>query len=405
MAKRGEYARFLRQAGAALGAGAALSMLLVLLVDPYRLYRLVERPGFNSVKPAPARFQEEIKLRGAGAVRANVLMLGNSRAEIGFDPEYFSARGYSAYNLAISGSGIATARSQLDSLRAAGQRPAVLLLGVEFLDFLLDPALPPAPAPARRAAHPVDAWRWQLESLFSLDALADALGTLRIQRQAEPESMTARGFNPLLEYAAFARAGGYYDIFQQRAAENARGYLRKPRGLAPAHGGGNPDVEELRAIFAGLGEDGVDVELVIYPYHAQILALFEGAGLWPAFEQWKALLAGEVAAAAIAHPRARITLWDFSGYSAYQCETIPAKGDTASSTRWYWEAGHFKPALGELVLARILARGAADGALGFPLTPATLEENRRRIALERAACASAYPQLFRDAAALVKASR
>ncbi|MET3131598.1 hypothetical protein AAKU55_001860 [Oxalobacteraceae bacterium GrIS 1.11] len=402
-----DFIRFLHWTGAMVALGALLAVMLVLVVDPYRIYHLVDWPGFNHIKPAPERYQEEIKLSAARALHANLIMLGNSRAEIGFNPDtrYFAAHGYSAYNLAISGSGIATARRQFDYIRSAGEKPAVVLLGLEFIDFLLDPALAPAPYRAPQTRHAVDGWEWQFDAIFSLNSASDAIKTLLIQRRPEAETVTARGFNPLLEYRKFAREGGYYSIFQQRAAENARSYVRKPRGVISPLTGSSQEWQELRGIFAALPPDKTEVALIIYPYHAQILAMFEQIGLWPAFDEWKSLLAREVDAARAAHPNANITLWDFSGFSPYQCETIPARGDTASHTRWYWEAGHFKPALGELMLTRMLERPSAPDKLGFPLTSSRLPENRRRIAAERAACAAAYPQLFSDVATLLAAAR
>jgi hypothetical protein len=85
-----------------------------------------------------------------------------------------------------------------------------------------------------------------------------------------------------------------------------------------------------------------------------------------------------------------------------QCERIPAPGDTHSATQWYWEAGHFKSTLGERVLQRILG---AETPFGFRLAHDNLDANRRRVAAERAQCASAYPEVFAGARELVAAAR
>ena len=79
-------------------------------------------------------------------------------------------------------------------------------------------------------------------------------------------------------------------------------------------------------------------------------------------------------------------------------------GNTRSVTRWYWEAGHFKSALGERILQRILG---GETAFGFRLGADTLAANRQRIAAERAQCAGDYPQVFtgaRDVVANARAS-
>jgi hypothetical protein len=64
-------------------------------------------------------------------------------------------------------------------------------------------------------------------------------------------------------------------------------------------------------------------------------------------------------------------LWDFSGYNDFSTEAVPAPGDKKSATRWYWESGHFKSSLGDLILARIYDEEASS--LGRCLGPANVD--------------------------------
>lgn len=399
-----QHARFLAVGAIVTLAGALCAAALVLLVDPYRLYRLVEAPGFNQAKPQPERYQKQIKLHGARMLGANVLILGNSRAELGFDPEHpaLAAPGASAYNLALAGTRLRTARAQLEELAGGGMPPGRVVVGVEFLDFLVDPRQPSAP---RTGPEADDGWNWRFDALFSLASLADAAQTVRLQRLADGRTMTERGFNPLFEYRRLAREEGYHAIFRQRAGEYARAFIRKPNGLLDRDAGSS-ELDDLRAILRQAAQAGAELHLAIYPYHVQMLAMLEEAGLAPALGPWKAMLAREVAAVRRLHPASRITLWDFSGYSPFQCEPIPAKGDRKGSTRWYWEAGHFKSALGDVMLSRMLGAGGApaDG-FGFALDEATLDANEERMRRERAACVAAQPALFQEARALVAGAR
>lgn len=403
MSEEHSFAHFVRALAAFLLAGVALVSVFIAVVDPYRLTGLVDIAGFNRIKPGLEHYQEQIKLAGAQAVRPNVYLMGNSRMEIGFDPEsrQFGA-GQSAYNLAIPGTGVSVARRQFDALRAAGGVPGRLVLGVEFLDFLIDPA---QPEPPRKQVSALAAMQWHVDTRFSVDAVLDSVQTLRIQRAADAQTMTARGFNPLHEYQRYIRDEGQFAIFRQRALENTRTIMNKPHGLVRAGSDGSEDWHEMHALADGAARQGASIDLVIYPYHAQILAMFERAGLWPVFEQWKAMLAREVARLRAQHPGAEIALWDFSGYGILQCERIPAKGER-NQAKWYWEAGHFKAALGELMLARMLATPDADAVppeFGFRLDMGTLEANRLRIEGERRFCAGAQPQVFADVAAMARA--
>jgi len=394
-----DHARFLWRTCAVVAAGVLLAAGIAVLVDPYGIFRVVQKPGFNAVKPRPDRYQEEIKLTVVRSLQPGALVMGNSRAEIGFDPaNTLLAAHKEGYNLSIPGTSILATRRQLDYLLASGQRPARVILGVEFLDFLSDPAVRRKQAASLRG-NKVDALGWKLDAVFSLTALSDSLATLRLQRDPEGKTIAANGFNPLLEYRRYAREGGYHALFQQRAEEYAKTFVRLPRAVASPEVGGSPDLDALRDMLRRLAPTA-EVHLVIYPYHAQVMAMFEAAGLWDAFDQWKAILAREAAAARHAHPGARITLWDFSGYSPYQCEPIPAKAEKKRETRWYWEAGHFKSALGDVMLSRMFGN-EADG-FGHVLTVGTLDENKRRIMQERAICADAAPEVFRDAAMLIQ---
>lgn len=379
----------------------------VLLVDPYGLYNIFNRAGINAVKPQPKRHINEIKLTQAHRLNPNAVILGNSRAEIGFDPESpaLAKRGYSTYNLAIQGSSITNARMQMEYLRRENHRLKLVLLGIDFINFIgasrLSATVPTTPE--SKASFGIDRWFWRFDSLFSMASVKDSAKTLFIQSNNETETITARGFNPLKQYRRLVRQEGYFALFQQRANENTKTFLAKAQG-----GLDDASFAELRRILALATDLGSEAVIVVYPYHAQILALFEQTGLWPAFEEWKQRVLAEIDTARRLYPNLRVHLWDFSGYGPYQCEKIPAKGDLSHATEWYWEAGHFKSGLGDIVLEQALSETSGTSVrpdFGMLLDKTSSELNRRRIAEERAACANAYPQLFSDAVAMVLASR
>lgn len=382
---------FLRTVLLTLAMGSAACAAFVVVVDPYGLYGAVNRAGLNAVKPALTRYQEEIKASIALRSGAANYIFGNSRAEIGFDPDTWG----NAYNLAIAGSVMDTVISQIATMRAHGVQPASAIVGMEFLNYA------DAPRRARAVAPEVPADRafWRFDTLYSFASLKDSVRTLRIQHDDYAESMSPRGFNPLREYLAYARVDGYHLIFQRRAEENAATYLRKARA------GFSPDQarRDTRRILDMLADAGADTKLLIYPYHAQVLLLFEETGLWPWFEAWKAILAQEVEAARARHPGAHILLADFSGFGVRQCEAIPASGSPAA-TQWYWEGGHFKKALGDALL-RALATGEGYDGMGMVLDMAALPANRARIAHERAACLAARPGLQKEVRAMVERLR
>jgi hypothetical protein len=399
-----DFAGFIKWVAASLAIGMVLAIAFVALVDPYRLHRLVERDGFNMVKPRPQHYLLEIKQAGARAARPQLFLMGNSRIDVGIDPDS-GPLGATAYNLALPGTGVGTSRHQFMQLVDSGVRPATLLLGVEFFDFLLDPES--VETPDRAMPDGLARQRWKIDTLFSLEALLDAARTLAIQHDPDAATMSARGFNSLADYLRPARQDGYHAFFQQRALENARKFSLAPRGVVLSRSDSSADWRELGRLLDAAARQRTDIQLVIYPYHAQLMAMLEQTGLWPAFEQWKLRLLREIARVNLAYPQARIVLWDFSGYGAFQCERIPPKGDLAATT-WYWESGHFKAALGEMMLARVFGPvGTVPVApdFGVRLDQASWRANRERIARERRACQASEPAMFREAAAMVAAFR
>lgn len=396
--------------------GSLVVAIFVLIVDPYRQYNIVQYGGFNVIKPTLERYQNEIKLSQVKRLRPDVLILGNSRAEIGFDPDasVFNQKGLSAYNLSIPGIGIETVYQQLLYLTKNDINPKLIILGLEFLDFIDLPSQQEINAFINPSQHfveqqsKIESWFWQFDSTFSLASIRDAFRTLTIQNNDEAAIITFRGFNPLNEYKPIARTEGYYRLFQQRAQENVRVYLKKAQGLVSPIG-----LNYLQAIFNLVEENNSKIFLVIYPYHAQILALFEETNLWPLFDQWKHLVVNELSN--FNQPSTQIVLYDYSGYSLYHCERIPPIGDLFSTTRWYWEAGHFKKELGDIILEEILGDNETTLSKAMSLNYSqtsfgirlldqnSVGLNHNRIIQQRSMCESNYPELFADAAILARA--
>lgn len=354
-------------------ATLALLVLLVgsfnLLADPLGLFGSPRIAGFNRTKPHLDHHQELTRWRLGQAHCASAVVLGNSRAEIGLDPAHpsFAKQGLSAVNLAVPGSDAVAAYRQLLWLQSVGCMPKLVILGVEFFDFLGAvparelPTLQNSPAPARDA-------RVLAETVFSLTALGDALGTVAAQHARYPATLTDRGFNPLLNYVAEVSRSGHHALFRQRAVENAKAWARKPPQIQPPGGGQSDDAQAVRAILDLCAAAGSKVHLVIYPYHAQIRLMLEQMGLGELFSAWKHSVVSSVGGPPSRPVRAAggVTVWDFSGLSSQTQEPIPPAGDRQTQLGLYWEAGHFKQALGDQMLDRMLG---GPGDFGQSIDP------------------------------------
>jgi hypothetical protein len=376
---------------ACIGAAAVVN----LVVDPYGFYRWVDVAGFNRIKPRAGQQVMRNKVHGIVAHRPDVVVLGNSRAEIGFDP---ASRAWPAranvYNAGVPGAGMDNVAALLQLAVSQGQ-VKVTLIGLDFVDFLTvdddaSPRQPPAEAPRATALDARARVRDAVTGVLSFDALADSLVTLASQRDRHAPTVTGRGFNPMHDYEAIAATEGYRALFAQRNLENARSYLRDGLHLEPSSPPG-PSWTALARMKATCIARSIHCVFVIYPYHADILELFDAAGLWPSFERWKREAAAMlvVPASVGATP---IELWDFSGYDAYTTEAVLASGKEVDAMRWYWEAGHFKAALGERIVRRAFDGDAepfgnrmVTGEVDADLAAIRAARDRYRVAQPRAA--------------------
>lgn len=338
--------------------------------DPLGVFGSPRLAGLNAIKPYLNHHQELARHVAACRLAPDTGIFGNSRSEVGLDPESPAIKdhGLSACSLAIPGIDAWTVYRQLLWLQAAGRLPRTIFLGVEFFDFLGGAAAKPLPTLATQPAPRIDP-RFLGEDVFSLIGLRDSCSTLLAQRARYPAITTERGFNPLLEYIPEVAQSGHYALFRQRAQENVRNWLRKPRRIRAQDGTPCNDEIDLDAILRLTTAAGCNVHLLMYPYHAQNRMLVERLGLGGLLQDWKRLVV--TMANGYAEHGAKVDIWDFSGIAPETLEPIPPKGDHHTRLVHYWEAGHFKKALGDMVLARILGQ---EGSFGIRLDSRNLDE-------------------------------
>lgn len=362
--------RFARLWMVMLSLSLAVVALFNVVIDPWGLHGLVRIDGVNAVKIRPERAIGELKLARALRHRPDALVLGNSRADIGLDPTHgtLAALAQRPFNLAEPGAALTAQVHQVEALLAAGHRPRLLLVGLELFDLL---NAEPLRRPHWRSRD--DLWAQQratrLQSVITLSALGDSLLTLRAQRDPHAATLRDDGFNPLRDYDGMAAREGYAPLFRQRATENARriGAHRWPSRLDTT-----ADFIALRRLLELADQHDIRVECFTYPYHAHILGTLHRAGLMDEVAAWKQALADTVHAAAA--QGASVRLWDFVAVTPETAEAVPSQGDRRSVTRWYWEGGHFKAALGHRMLERMLGTRSEEG-FGRELRPEAVADD------------------------------
>jgi hypothetical protein len=361
-----------------LALSFALSLLAVAgftrLIDPYGYWGGPEIAGLNMFKPASGKHLKAVKLRQLERLQPATLLVGNSRVGVGFDPEAaaWPAAARPVYNLGLAGVGPADlVDTAIEAMERS--RPKAVIFAADFVDFRLSHqdwrTAPATRATADRGGRAGE----RVKVLLSLDALTDSLGALVEQHKAYPSHLSRAGFDSLAQYNGSVAAEGHAALFEQRQRDSIARYMSGPKAVRWPGPGASPSWRALDRLAEECRKRGVALTVVTYPYHIDLLLAFERSGLWPAFEDWQRGLAAFSA-------RTGTPLFDFSRITPETMESVPPPGDTATRLRFYWEAGHFKAGLGDLVIADL---AAARPRFGARLAPATVDTALRdkRLAL------------------------
>ena len=349
------------------------------LVDPYGLFGARRIAGFNERKPASTERVRVTKPYMASRVRPTVVIGGNSRPEIGLDPQSacWDKTEQPVFNMGVPGSSVFMQTRYVQHAVAQGKSRRVLF-GVDFLDFLVD---------RNEAAGSID-WRALGKSfdgrlgpgvslqkaedvasgLFSLTALADSLTTVTAQHDTYAATRREDGFNPGLDYVPIIRSEGQSVLFAQKDREVRSRLHAQNLGVRYADGRRGQPLQALRQFLQWAKTEGVEAVLFVNPYHVDYLILVEMSGHWPLFEEWKRQLS-DIAA------EFDVPLWDFNTVDAYSTESPPPLHDRRAMLRWFWEPAHYRSELGDLMLAAMLDRrcgASVTYGFGTRLTPVSL---------------------------------
>lgn len=382
---------------------AVVTVAFTMFADPYRMFGTPTVRGLTELKPRAFEQLSIAKTYQLERIVPKTLLLGNSRTEIGLDPmsRQFPAAHRAVFNAAYAGRGVCTSLLMLRDAMAV-RMPDRIILGVDFQDYLTV-AKASSKAVSKASSGPSDderrllvdndgysnskrewqIWKDRIAATLTINALLDSVTTLLNQNPETSATMTALGFNPLHEYSVFAARSGYYSLFSQKDAAYRKQYatFAKPNFTHPSL-----SLVRTNQCFLTLAKTAVEhripLTLYIHPYHASFLDMLSQFGLWTGFEDWKRYLVAQVAD--LQPDQNEIRIIDFSGYNEFTTEAIPAPGDTKSEMRWYWEPGHYKSALGEHILERIIHGGTHFGrtltATNVESVLAEIREERDRFA-------------------------
>lgn len=273
------------------------------LVDPYGFFSSTRIDGFNSLKPKAGQRTQVVKPYQVMRVKPRTLIVGNSRPEMGIDPQSvcWGQADLPAYNLGLPGADMhMQVRFVQHALSSGGiQR---ILMAIDFIDFLKDKEGPkdisawPEQALGYESRLRVDRFEKPnlvysvrrvgdyLMGLFSLTGFTDSIVTL--VSQGDPNASTRRpdGFNPARDYLDIIETEGQAVLFNQKNPEIVSSLSRSKLGIFQGGTRWSTSFESLRRLLRSARSADVQMILFINPYHADYLTAIDSTGRWDEFE-------------------------------------------------------------------------------------------------------------------------
>ncbi|MCW8886273.1 MAG: hypothetical protein OQK12_13635 [Motiliproteus sp.] len=299
----------------------------------------------------------------------DVVIIGNSRPELGIDPESPQFGNKSVYNLGLRGAGVTTQAIYLINL-LNHHNPERVILNVDFLDFLQNPnktvAWPPVNSSARYleldlfgdkvVSEDFEDIEAKLKSLITLDVTLASFKTLFLQNH-ETNFTTQKGFNNAEGFKPIVKSEGTAALFEQKIQELSKRLSGKKYSLYDQNGVSKSFLT-LNYLIGELHKKNIHLDIFISPYHDQYLQVVEETGHMDLFLSWKKELAIHLEKTGYFE---NSELYDFSDMNDFIKEPIPDK--KGEFMKWYWEPAHYTARLGEEILSLLSQKKTTSDSL------------------------------------------
>lgn len=360
-----------------------VAISLNLAVDPYSTNCWLAIKGFNANKPEAITRQRLVKTFEVYRGKPVAISMGSSRTAIGLEIPSALWEGDPIYNLGVFGAGVDEIQLFLAHAMAQG-RLKKAIIGLDFFmfnaDYVSDEGLigfddsvlsyPGDPNPLREST-----------SMLSIAMSRDTVGSSLKIFLNNLFGLTKEKYIPPSNPPINQR----HEILQEAKKYLDEIYFPKKTGHFTFHNQSRGNMfEHFRQILRFCYQHNIETQLFISPSHAWQWELIHAAGLWPQFEYWKKRIVA-IVEEATQYSRPPFPLWDFTGYNSVTTEAVPPCGSHETMTG-YLDASHYKPALGRLVLKRVLNQDAKDvpDDFGVLITPSNINNQLEMIRRDRA---------------------
>lgn len=335
-------------------------------IDPFGMYWSPQIENINLVKPEAGKRSRITKAYQVNKAKPKVLIVGNSRVEMGLDPhsEYFS--GDLVYNQGMPGASVAMQVDYAVDAITNNDTIEQLFVGIDFLDFLLS---------KEQVVHfrktktktktkkgydfrliskdqdkfaSIARYKEQMAMIFSLDSFSASISTI-LQQKSMVSSISPLGFNSALSYVAIMNSEGIKPLFSQKLHEistrlASKSWTVKAQEIYPY----SPTFTHLGRLIKLAKQKKINITFFINPYHFSYLHTLADNNQWHNFKLWKKTLVHYLQI----KQGEEFILWDFSGASDFVNEMVPL-AHPKQKMKWFWEPAHYRKELGDILLGRL----------------------------------------------------
>jgi hypothetical protein len=343
------------------------------LIDPFGMYWSPTIAGINEIKPKAKSRTRISKAYRVDSIKPQVLIVGNSRVEMGLDPQHPIFGGRRVYNQGMPG---AYLHMQIDyALDVIEYNPSLeeVIMGIDYLDFLMGPVElveqenienTDKNYSKRLLKSKDDISRLQEKAtlIFSLDSLFASIATV-FKQSAVTSTITDLGFNTADSYIDIISHESIKPLFSEKL-EWLEQKLEPKNGVILSQDSFpySPKFQQLGQLITAAKQKNVRLTFFINSYHYSYLQILSEQKQWGNFQTWKRTLVRYLEESEVEN----IPLWDFSSIDDYASEHVPLE-NPKKQMKWYWEPAHYKKELGDIMLNEMFSRDNST-AFGVPLT-------------------------------------
>jgi len=314
--------------------------LLNLIIDPFAVFEFYNDPKLNLQKPALISDIRSYHLHQLRTKKPSVIILGSSRAQIGLNAKHPKLI-ENAVNLGMP---LATMDEIRDYLFFA-QKQQPLRQVIVAIDFFGFNAYLKSQSPFLKSPSVQLSLQEKVPQLFGWTAFLASIQTLKhnLFRLEENSTLPTRQFKGIAAKTIFEKSERFY--LEHKI------YKPQPYKLYDFV---HKDTKESRLnafeeICQFCQTNYMDCKILILPVHTRQLALISALGLWSKFEDWKRQCV------AITNAFSNIALYDFTGFSDFHNERIPAIGAPQQNLQWFVDSAHITTLFGDLILDVVLS--------------------------------------------------